>query len=189
MIAKIQCVLPFYYHKKLVFWIGVFSFLSFSLFKYFKLRFSSMLFVFCQLHIHGWNLRTKCKRCNCCFCQMQLLMLHTVTDKLLTNIGFSFIRSVWSELVVCDCWILVSSLSLYRWLRSHIFHLTKSSVVIGYYNFRIAQFKRPSQPELCQLLYLPSTWNNNISVQLAQYKLKVLKFVWSCYSTTAAQVV
>lgn len=139
----------------------------------------------CQLHIHGWSLRTKCKRC--CFCQMQLLMLHTYTGKLLTNIGFSFIRSVWSELVVCDCWILVSSPSLYRWLRSHIFHLTKSSVVIGY--FRIAQFKRPSQPELCQLLYFPSTWNNNISVQLAQYKLKVLKFVWSSYSTTATKVV
>lgn len=173
-----------YYHKKLVFWIDFFFFLSFSLFKYFRLRFSSMLL----LPTSHTLLKFKDQVQEiCCFCQMQLLMLHTYTGKLLTNIGFSFIRSVWSELVVCDCWILVSSPSLYRWLRSHIFHLTKSSVVIGYYHFGIAQFERPSQPELCQLLYFPSTWNN-ISVQLAQYKLKVLKFVWSCYSTTATQV-
>lgn len=140
-----------YYHKKLVFWIEFFFFFkSLSLFKYFRLRFSSMLL----LPTSHTRLKFKDQVQEiCCFCQMQLLMLHTYTGKLLTNIGFSFIRSVWSELVVCDCWILVSSPSLYRWLRSHIFHLTKSSVVIGYYHFRIAQFERPSQPELCQLLY------------------------------------
>lgn len=160
-----------------------FFFLSFSLFKYFRLRFSSMLLLPTSHTLLKFKDQVE-----------EMLLLSNATFnathlyRKIADKYFSFIRSVWSELVVCDCWILVSSPSLYRWLRSHIFHLTKSSVVIGYYHFGIAQFERPSQPELCQLLYFPFTWNNNISVQLAQYKLKVLKFVWSCYSTTATQV-